>query len=172
MERCKTARCAVQLMGDLAVEYGFYGAVWKGDPFTVEGEAGEAMTVTDKTESWMFHIIGDDTGKSAVWLAQRVPEGHVTVVANGFVIKEVRKGQKPKQHGDDNDDDDDDDDNAVHLARHIRRYLCDSNPPTLRPPLRLSSLVALASLVASFLAHRSSTSPTRTTSSDPTTSTR
>ncbi|GMI40632.1 hypothetical protein TrCOL_g10016 [Triparma columacea] len=88
MERCKTARCAVQLMGDLAVEYGFYGAVWKGDPFMVEGEAGEAMTVTDKTESWMFHITGDDTGKSACWLAQRVPEGHVTVVANGFVIKE------------------------------------------------------------------------------------
>jgi len=89
MERCKTARCANQLMGDLAVEYGFYGAVWKGDDMTVYGEAGEAMTINDKTESWMFHILSDDTGASAVWVAQRVPEGHISAVANGFVIKEV-----------------------------------------------------------------------------------
>jgi dipeptidase len=89
MERCKTARCANQLMGDLAVEYGFYGAVWKGDDMTVYGEAGEAMTINDKTESWMFHILSDDTGASAVWVAQRVPEGHIAAVANGFVIKEI-----------------------------------------------------------------------------------
>ena len=97
MERCRTARCAVQLMGDLAIEYGFYGAVWTGDMMTVLGEAGEAMTVTDKEESWMFHILSDDTGASAVWVAQRVPEGHITAVANGFVIKEVKRGDLQKR---------------------------------------------------------------------------
>ncbi len=33
---------------------------------------------------------------SAVWVAQRVPEGHVTVVANQFIIGEV-----PRLHSND-----------------------------------------------------------------------
>ena len=102
MERCKTARCAAKTMGDLAVRYGFYGAVWKGENFTVAGEAGEALTITDTAESWMFHIIGDDTGTSAVWVAQRVPEGHVTVVANSFVIDEIDLKDEDNFMGSDN----------------------------------------------------------------------
>lgn len=90
LERCKTARCAVQLMGDLAVQYGYYSGEW--DPSNLDdtmGEGGEALTVADPNEAWMFHIVADDTKASAVWVARRVPHDHISAVANQFVIREV-----------------------------------------------------------------------------------
>jgi dipeptidase len=69
------------------VQYGYYGAVWEGED--VFDEAGEALTVTDAKAAWIFHILPDDTGKSAVWAAQRVPDGHISGVANQFVIREM-----------------------------------------------------------------------------------
>ena len=54
-----------------------------------QGESGEALTISDATSSWMFHIAADDTGASAVWVAQRVPDDHITAVANMFVIGEI-----------------------------------------------------------------------------------
>ena len=50
------------------------------------GEAGEALTVVDREEAWVFHVLADDTGTSAVWAARKVPDAHVAVVANQFVI--------------------------------------------------------------------------------------
>eukprot|EP01084_Bolivina_argentea_P250108 418920_1 len=92
MERASSAREAIQIMGDLAVKHGFYGSMWDGsDPMTYL-EAGEALTVSDPEEVWIFHVISDPTAKSAVWVAQRVPDGHVTVVANQFIIGEVPRG--------------------------------------------------------------------------------
>jgi dipeptidase len=44
-----------------------------------KGEGGEALTVIDKNEAWVFHVLADDTGTSAVWAAQRLQEGYVSL---------------------------------------------------------------------------------------------
>lgn len=91
LERGGSAREVVEVMGGLAEEHGFYGSVWEGGK--AEQEAGEALFVSDAKESWVFHVLADDTGASAVWAAQRVPHGEVAVVANQFLIREVRIGE-------------------------------------------------------------------------------
>ena len=73
--RCDTAQCAIQTIGDLAVQYGFYGDGWSdaeepGGLADAQDEAGEALTIADPNETWMFHVMADDTGTSAVWVAQ------------------------------------------------------------------------------------------------------
>ncbi|KAF0697528.1 Aste57867_11793 [Aphanomyces stellatus] len=87
MERTKTARDAINLMGSLAEQYGYYGAAWVGDD--LYGESGEALTVTDPKEGWVFHILPDDTGASAVWVAQRIPDNHIVGIGNQFIIHQV-----------------------------------------------------------------------------------
>lgn len=66
-------------MGELAEAHGFYQDA--GTP------TGEAIVAGDTTEVWVFHVLPDPTGKSAVWAAARVPDGQVVVVANMFVIR-------------------------------------------------------------------------------------
>jgi dipeptidase len=83
LERCETARCAIQLMGDIANEYGYYAVDQSQD------EAGETLTIIDTREAWMFHILPTRDGNGAIWAAQRVPDDHVSVCANGFVIRGV-----------------------------------------------------------------------------------
>jgi dipeptidase len=82
MERATTARQAVLLMGRLAEQYGFYGAG------QFEGTA-ESLAVTDPREAWIFHILPDPTGKSAIWAAQRVADDGFAVLANMFVLREL-----------------------------------------------------------------------------------
>jgi len=72
LERSKTAREAILTMGELAEKYGYYSAEWNvgkyGKDFAL-GEGGEALTVIDTDEAWMFHILPDDTGASAIWVS-------------------------------------------------------------------------------------------------------
>ncbi len=70
LERCTTAREAVKLMGDIATKYGYC-------------DGGECLTVADPHEVWMFEIYGaTPTSKTAVWAAERIPDGNVGVSAN------------------------------------------------------------------------------------------
>lgn len=83
LERSKTAREAVLIMGELAEKYGY-------------GIGGECLTVVDKDEVWQFEVFGPgplwEPGSSepgAVWAAVRIPEGYVGVSANRSRIGEV-----------------------------------------------------------------------------------
>jgi dipeptidase len=77
MERCKTAREAVNLTGKLIDEFGYYGT-------------GETLIYGDAAEVWVIEMCGGTpSGKGGYWVAQKVPEGEVFVAANEFRIREV-----------------------------------------------------------------------------------
>ena len=76
LERCVTARCAIATMGSLAEQKGYFGE---------SANAGEAVGIVDKTEAWVFEV----TGNGSLWVAQKVPEDHVAVIANSMVISQV-----------------------------------------------------------------------------------
>jgi dipeptidase len=87
MQRCKTSRDAVELIGMLMSKYGFL-------PSCV-GES-ETLVIGDTDEIWVIEIFsvgsdwdpdGDEPG--AVWVAQRIPDDHALLVANWSIIKEV-----------------------------------------------------------------------------------
>lgn len=83
LQRAKTAREAIRVMGSLAEKYGY-------------AQTREHLTVTDEKEVWAFEIFGPGadwtpgSGKSgAVWCAQRIPDGQVGVCANRSRIAEI-----------------------------------------------------------------------------------
>jgi len=86
LQRAKTAREAIKIMGELAEKYGFRESCY----------LGEALTVTDPNEAWVFEVFGTgplwtpESGKpGAVWAAQRVPDDHITCVPNVSRIGEI-----------------------------------------------------------------------------------
>lgn len=80
LERCKTAREAVMLMGQMIEQYGYYGT-------------GETPLLADPNEGWVMEMCGYGlNGTGGVWVAQRVPDSDVFVAANLFRIRVIRKG--------------------------------------------------------------------------------
>ncbi len=70
LERCKTAREAIRLIGELVKQYGY-------------GDFGECITIADGKEVWHFEIMGaGPLEKGAVWAAVRIPDDHVGISAN------------------------------------------------------------------------------------------
>ncbi|MFZ1087492.1 MAG: C69 family dipeptidase [Terracidiphilus sp.] len=80
LERCKTAREAVLLMGSLLDEYGYFST-------------GETLLVGDEKEGWVFEMCAlPDEEYHSAWIAQRVPDGTVFVAANEFRIRTILPG--------------------------------------------------------------------------------
>lgn len=70
LQRCTTARDAIQLMGQLVARYGY-------------GDSGECLTIADPKEVWHFEVFGEGPDKiGGVWAAVRIPDDHVGVSAN------------------------------------------------------------------------------------------
>lgn len=70
LQRCTTAREAIQLMGELIKLYGY-------------GDSGECLTIADPNEVWHFEVFGEGKDKiGGVWAAQRIPDDEIGVSAN------------------------------------------------------------------------------------------
>ena len=85
LQRAKTAREAIDIIVELANEYGY-------------ASEGETFSIADKHEAWIMEIIGKgvnikngvNTQKGIVWVAMRVPDGAICAHAN-----QARIGQFP-----------------------------------------------------------------------------
>ena len=76
-ERARTAREAIQIADEVTKKYGYI-------------DGGECFTIADPNEVWHMEIIGPGKGKKgAVWAAQRIPDNHISVNANGSRIRTV-----------------------------------------------------------------------------------
>ena len=80
LQRARTAREAIQVIGELSQKYGFMPSC---------GTEGECLTITDPDEAWIFHVFSTGFGwtpesgrPGSVWAAQRVPDDEVVVVPN------------------------------------------------------------------------------------------
>jgi dipeptidase len=70
LQRAKTAREGVELIGELVDEYGYRST-------------GESISIADKNEAWLMEIIGRGPGvKGANWVALRIPDGYMSCTAN------------------------------------------------------------------------------------------
>ena len=76
LERTKTAREAIKLIGHLIETYGYYGT-------------GETLPVADPHEGWVIEMAPSPEGEGGLWVAKRVPDGEIFVAANEFRIREI-----------------------------------------------------------------------------------
>jgi dipeptidase len=76
LQRARTAREAVEVMGGIVEEYGY-------------ASTGESISIGDRKEAWLMEIIGKGPGvKGANWVAVRIKDGHICAHANQARIRE------------------------------------------------------------------------------------
>ena len=70
LQRSRSAREAIKVMTSLAEKYGY-------------NSEGETFTICDPNEAWIMEMMGCGAGsKSAVWVAQRIPDNAICAHAN------------------------------------------------------------------------------------------
>ena len=70
LQRCKTAREAIDMIVYLANTYGYCSS-------------GESFSIVDTEEAWIMELIGKGPNdKGIVWVARRIPDGYVSAHAN------------------------------------------------------------------------------------------
>jgi len=87
LQRCKKAREAVQLIGDLMTTYGFLPS---------SGDGAEDLVIGDTEEAWVFEVFSVGPGwtresqkPGAIWAAQRLPDDEAAMIPNWSIIKEI-----------------------------------------------------------------------------------
>ncbi len=81
LERARTAREAIDLMGELVNKYGY-------------ASSGESFSIADKNEVWVMEMIGKGAEKGAVWIAVRIPDDAISGHANEPRIRKVNMKDK------------------------------------------------------------------------------
>lgn len=85
LQRAKTAREALSLIDHLMQEYGY-------------ASSGESFSIADPDEVWIMEVMpkaprynkkGKNLNKGAVWVAKRIPEGHISAHANQARISTI-----------------------------------------------------------------------------------
>lgn len=70
LQRARTAREAIEVITSLAEKYGY-------------GSEGESFSICDPEEAWILEMCGIGDGlKGAVWVAVKIPDGHIAAHAN------------------------------------------------------------------------------------------
>jgi len=92
LERCKTAREALELITHLLDTYGFL-------PSCVD--ESECLAIADPNEVWILEVFSVGPGwvpgngkPGAIWAAQRLPDDNATLIANWSIIKEINLKDK------------------------------------------------------------------------------
>jgi dipeptidase len=82
LQRARTARQGVLIIGDLVEKYGYCSS-------------GESFSISDKNEVWIMEIIGKGPeNKGAVWVARLIPDGYVCAHANQARIRQFPLNDK------------------------------------------------------------------------------
>ncbi|NOZ12201.1 MAG: hypothetical protein GXO69_00975 [Acidobacteria bacterium] len=71
-ERAHTAREAVEIGGKLVEEFGYHSS-------------GRTYSIADTKEAWLFSVV-----RGRLWVAERVPDNQVAVIANCYTIGEIK----------------------------------------------------------------------------------